>query len=84
MACSDAHAEESVAVNLGDLVVMPIAKSRVLLRPDLGVGLVVDDGIVRDRIGIMWSDGDGAIDYEPVAWLKVVNESRRLSTTLGS
>ena len=65
-------------MKVGDLVVMPGAVERhfSLLRQDLGVGLIVDNKIVRNIIGVLWSDGDGTVDYEPVKWLKVINEAR--------
>ena len=28
------------------------------------------------RVGVFWSDGGGVIDWEPMAWLEVINESR--------
>ncbi len=28
------------------------------------------------RVGIMWTDGGGVIDYEPKDWLEVISESR--------
>jgi hypothetical protein len=55
---------------------LPIGK-----KPSVGL-IIADDYQTRnqrrknDRIGIMWSDGDGTVDYEPKAWLKVINESR--------
>lgn len=63
-------------MKVGDLVVMPRAVDYSMLRQDLGTGLIVDDKIVRNRIGVLWTDGDGKIDYEPVKWLEVINESR--------
>lgn len=59
----------------GDLVIMPDADTSHRLRKDLGVGLIVNDTIVRNRIGVMWSDGEGQVDYEPVKWLEVISET---------
>ncbi len=60
----------------GDLVIMPKAAMANILRKDvMGVGLIVNGAIVRNRIGVMWSDGDNKVDYEPVKWLEVINES---------
>ena len=56
----------------GDLVVMPNAKDH-LLRPDPSVGLIVDDKIVRSRIGVLWA-GQTSVDYEPSNWLEVISE----------
>ena len=47
------------------------------------VGIVVDDVVThsgdprggRGRIGILWADGGGRIDYEPKEWLEVVSEA---------
>ena len=64
-------------MKVGELVIAPTRhRPGVALSPDLTVGLVINNKIVRNRIGIMWSDGDGKIDYEPVKWLKIINESR--------
>lgn len=66
--------------NIGDLVTMPHCNDRILRTPFSadplinGVGLVIDDRSVKNRIGIMWS-GSNCVDYEPHKWLKVVNES---------
>ena len=62
-------------MNVGDLVIMPNAEKCTLRKKCHGVGLVINDKIVRSRIGILWS-GEGDVDYEPVAWLEVINESR--------
>ena len=48
---------------------------------DLVVGIVVNLGPVphrpntRNRVGVMWTDREG-VDYEPMAWLEVISESR--------
>jgi len=60
----------------GDLVVMPKAVLANILRNNLGVGLIVNDAIFKNRIGVMWSDGKGKVDYEPVKWLEVISEGR--------
>lgn len=68
----------------GDLVVMPHAV-RTHGGEDNAIGIVVDPedpwdrrGIAQGykRIGIMWSDGGGTIDYEPTDWLEVISEAR--------
>lgn len=28
-----------------------------------------------NRVGILWADGDGMIDYEPKDWLEVISEA---------
>ena len=30
--------------------------------------------MLRPRVAVLWSDGDGAIDWEPMHWLEVVSE----------
>ncbi len=62
-------------MKVGDLVVMPDREGVNLIRKDLTSGIVVDDKVVRNRIGIFWADGDGQIDFEPVKWLEVISES---------
>ena len=67
----------------GDLVVM-LSGGLPQKYEDNAVGIVVDpeDPWARRRItkyrriGIMWSDGDGDIDYEPTEWLEVISETR--------
>ena len=61
-------------MKVGDLVVMPRQASKRIGNEE--VGLIVNDKIVRHRIGVLWTDGDGRIDYEPVDWLEVISESR--------
>ncbi len=59
-------------MKIGDLVRMEDS--------DFVIGLVVDLGPVphrpntRNRVGVLWTDGNG-IDYEPKAWLEVIDES---------
>ncbi len=71
-------------MKVGDMVIMP--GSRRMTRGDVfgsAVGLVValpfvgpnGEGQQAPRMGIMWADGEG-IDWEPEAWLKVINADR--------
>tara|TARA_R110000851_G_scaffold78423_4_gene173112 strand:- start:8156 stop:8344 length:189 start_codon:yes stop_codon:yes gene_type:complete len=58
----------------GDLVTMPGQYSDV---DQLVIGLVVKLPKMirrRIRIGVLWSDGDGKINYEPVEWLVKKND----------
>ena len=68
-------------MKIGDLVIMPgetLAHGR-----KQSVGLVIADDYdakirhtgrtKRSRIGVLWSDGDGCIDYEPISWLEVIS-----------
>ena len=59
----------------GDLVIMPGATT-ACHSPDTSVGLVVSSTIVRNRVSIMWADGDGVVDHEPIQFLEVISESR--------
>jgi hypothetical protein len=61
-------------MKIGDLVIMPRQASKRV--GDEEVGLIVNDEIIRDRIGVLWTDGAGRIDYEPVDWLEVISEGR--------
>jgi hypothetical protein len=64
----------------GDLIHMPgqtLAKGEI---PSLGI--VIDDipqfrhkHSTRGRIGIMWVENWGKVDYEPKDWLEVVSEA---------
>ena len=64
----------------GDLVIMP----RETLRDNepQSIGLIVEDvnpqpSGFRKRIGVMWDDGGGVIDYEPKEWLEVLSSCNR-------
>jgi hypothetical protein len=68
-------------VKVGDLVIMPNTKDRILRSPFSveppinGVGLVIDSESVKNRTGVIWS-GESCVDFEPTKWLRVINESR--------
>jgi hypothetical protein len=66
-------------MKVGDLVIMPNSRDRILRAPFSveplinGVGLVIDAGSVKNRIGVLWA-GESCVDFEPTKWLKVVNK----------
>ena len=33
-------------------------------------------GSTRTRVGVLWADGGGRIDWERTSWLEVISESR--------
>lgn len=43
------------------------------------IGIVIDDdppqAVSKKRIGIMWADNWGKVDYEPKDWLEVISEA---------
>ena len=61
-----------------DLIHMP---GQTLLPGDEvpSVGIVIDDdppmAVSKKRIGIMWADNWGKVDYEPKDWLEVISEA---------
>ena len=66
-------------MKVGDLVTMPGSGFK------LGAGIVAKMPHVgpngeqqqTPRVGVIWlADGDGCVDWEPMCWLEVVNESR--------
>jgi hypothetical protein len=63
-------------VKVGDLVTMPGETLRD--NEPQSIGLIVEDvnpqrpGF-RKRIGVMWVDGGGVVDYEPKEWLAVLS-----------
>ena len=64
----------------GDLIHMPGETVREGELPSLGI--VIDDAPQRNanhrttgRIGIMWADNWGKVDYEPKDWLEVISEA---------
>ena len=70
-------------MKVGDLVAM-LSGELPQEYEDNTVGIVVDTDdpwaqrrITKyRRIGIMWADGGGTIDYEPTDWLEVISEIR--------
>lgn len=66
-------------MNVGDLVIMP--GESLQAGDNMSVGIIIaDDYQTRNqrqknnRIGVMWVDGEGIIDYEPRDWLLVISE----------
>lgn len=66
----------------GDLVIMPGAP---LENGNQSIGIIIDDKVIttfadarggKGRIGILWVDGEGRIDYEPKKWLEVISDAR--------
>tara|TARA_R110001583_G_scaffold104678_1_gene252088 strand:- start:217 stop:441 length:225 start_codon:yes stop_codon:yes gene_type:complete len=69
-------------MKVGDLVHMPGETLRCGSVPS--VGIVIDESDSRvhkswagksKRIGIMWVENWGKVDYEPREWLEVVSEA---------
>ncbi len=56
----------------GDLVTMPNRNERFGIKT---IGLISQSNIIRNRIGVWWSDEGSEVCYEPVKLLEVVNES---------
>ena len=67
-------------MKVGDLVHMPNESVPDGSVKSIGI-VIADDYRTRNqrrknnRIGIMWADSD-RVDYEPRAWLEVINENR--------
>ncbi len=67
-----------VLMKAGDLIHMP---GQTLLPGETvpSVGVVIDDDppsiVSSNRIGVMWADNWGNVDYEPRDWLEVVSEA---------
>jgi hypothetical protein len=69
----------------GDLIHMP--GEHIIpgvATPWPSVGIVIDDDVIagsddprggKGRIGIMWVENWGKVDYEPREWLEVVSEA---------
>lgn len=60
----------------GDLIHMP-GQTLLLGEEVPGVGIVIDDSpppsVSSKRIGVMWTDNWGKVDYEPKEWLEVIS-----------
>tara|TARA_R110002020_G_scaffold201427_2_gene404086 strand:+ start:226 stop:456 length:231 start_codon:yes stop_codon:yes gene_type:complete len=70
-------------MKVGDLVIMPGETLRD--SEPQSVGIIVDETDPRThktwagktkRVGVMWVDGGGVIDYEPSSWLKVLSSCK--------
>jgi hypothetical protein len=72
-------------VKVGDLIHMP-GETVIpgISTPWPSVGIVIDADVIathndprggKGRIGVMWVDNWGKVDYEPRDWLEVVNEA---------
>ena len=67
-------------MKVGDLVIMP---GETLSKEEgQSIGIVVDENEPRThkswpgrrkRVGVMWVDGGGVVDYEPEDWLSVLS-----------
>ena len=65
-------------MKVGDLVHMPNSQW------SLGAGIVAKMPYVgpngeqqqTPRVGVIWLEGDGCVDWEPITWLEVISESR--------
>jgi hypothetical protein len=65
-------------MKVGDLVTMPNSQW------NLGPGIVAKMPYVgpngeqqqTPRVGVIWLEGDGCVDWEPMCWLEVINEAR--------
>ena len=73
-------------MKVGDLDIMP-GETLAKVSGKHSIGLVVADdydkvapsrvaGRKKSRIGIMWTDGSGRVDYEPRDWLEVISEEK--------
>jgi len=73
-------------MKVGDLVIMP-GETLAKATGRHSIGLVIANdydkvtpgraaGRKKSRIGVMWTDGNGWVDYEPRDWLEVISESR--------
>jgi len=61
-------------MKVGDLVMMPGAT--LAEGEQQPTALVVEPPSKQKtpRVGVLWSDGEGIVDWEPVAWLEVLKE----------
>ena len=65
-------------MKVGDLVRMPNSQW------NLGIGIVAKMPYVgpngeqqqTPRVGGIWLEGDGCVDFEPMCWLEVISETR--------
>ena len=62
------------SVKVGDLVAMPGAT--LAEGEQQPTALVVEPPSKQKipRVGVLWSDGEGIVDWEPAAWLEVLKE----------
>jgi hypothetical protein len=68
-------------MKVGDLVIMP--GETHMAGDSISIGIIVEETDRREfsrswkrkRVGVIWADGGGVIDYEPKDWLEVINDS---------
>ena len=66
-------------MKVGDLVIMP--GENLMAGEGMSIGIIIEDEDRREhsrswkrkRVGVMWVDGGGVVDFEPKEWLEVVN-----------
>lgn len=70
-------------MKVGDLVTMPRESLAAgAWTSEMDVGIIVEDTDRmtwpgrRERIGVLWADGGGVVDYEPKDWLDVVSSCK--------
>ena len=70
-------------MKIGDLVIMPPGEQRIYrtgYEPgSMAVGVVVkvpEEAAYQKRVGVLWVDGSGHVDWEPAEWLEVISEGR--------
>ena len=66
-------------MKVGDLVIMPGSAHGHYEPYGSSIGVIVKVPRATDsskRVGVYWMDGEGHVDWEPVDWLEVINETR--------
>ena len=69
-------------MQVGDMVTMPESSvgrsvTGIIVSTEPPKSLLESKPLIRSkRVGVLWSDGGGTIDWEPRDWLEVISESR--------
>ena len=70
-------------MKVGDLVIMP--GENLMAGEGMSIGIIVEETDPRThkswagktkRVGVMWTDSGGCVDFEPKDWLEVVSAAR--------
>ena len=71
-------------MKVGDLVIPRAWACGDMAGDNMSIGIIVEEtdprlhngSKRRKRVGVMWVDGGGVVDFEPKAWLEVISENR--------
>ena len=67
-------------MKVGDLVIENNALRSARHDESPDIGIIIEDDVRfpggNKRIGVMWTTGNGSIDYEIKEWIEVISEAK--------